>query len=75
MGTLWNRDFFQLMTHVAAQHMRNKSRIGKGKIQRQENKREEGGGREGGRERVRGQSLEVMGIGRNSVGNPCRQTH
>jgi len=26
-------------------------------------------------ERVRGQSLEVMGIGRNSVGNPWRQTH
>jgi len=43
MGTLWNRDFFQLMTHVAAQHMRNKSRIGKGKIQRQENKRERKG--------------------------------
>jgi len=51
--------------------MRNKSRIGKGKIQRQENKRERrevGEGREG-------QSLEVMGIGRNSVGNPWRQTH
>lgn len=34
--------------------------------------------REGGQEGAGGdgrQSLEVMGIGRNSVGNPCRQTH
>lgn len=71
MGTPWNRDFFQLMTHVAAAYA--KQEPDRKRKNTMTGKQERKG--EGEEERVRGQSLEVMGIGRNSVGNPCRQTH
>jgi hypothetical protein len=62
------------MTRVAAAYAKQEPDREKGETRRQENKNEtvRGGVGVAGSER---QSLEVMGIGRNSVGNPCRQTH
>lgn len=57
------------MTRVAAAYAKQEpDRKKKNTAGKQEVRRE--GTEEDGR-----QSLEVMGIGRNSVGNPCRQTH
>lgn len=67
-----DRDFFQLMTRVAAAYAKQEPDREKREIQRQENKNgtaDRDGGGPGGSEK---QSLEVMGIGRNSVGNPCK---
>jgi len=61
------------MTHVAAAYAKQEpDRKRKNTTTGKQERERRGWEKE---ERVRGQSLEVMGIGRNSVGNPWRQTH